>query len=189
MDMRFKATKTWHRKFEPRVRVWKLKEEKTCEEFRSMVGDKVEEAKWKGLCVNDHWQQMKGVMMESAQDICGMTKGPLRHKETWWWNEEVAEAVREKKIKYGNKKWKKENTEEARMEYKNSRKNAKRVISSAKEKKQKECAIDLNDSECQNEIFRMAKQMVKERQDITGLNCIKGASGKVIIDDKGIKDS
>jgi len=31
--------------------------------------------------------------------------------------------------------------------------------------------------------------MVKERQDITGLNCIKGASGKVIVDDKGIKDS
>jgi len=29
MDMWFKATKTWHRKFEPRVRVWKLKEEKT----------------------------------------------------------------------------------------------------------------------------------------------------------------
>ena len=36
--------------------------------------------------------------METAQDICGMTKGPRRHKETWWWNEEVAEAVREKKI-------------------------------------------------------------------------------------------
>jgi len=31
----------------------------------------------------------------------------------------------------------------------------------------------------------MAKQMVKERQDITGLKCIKGAS----VDDKGIKDS
>ena len=66
--------------------------------------------------------------------------------------------------------------------------NAKRVISSAKEKKQKEWANDLNDSECQNEIFRRAKQMVTERQDITGLNCIKGASGKVIVDDKGIKD-
>jgi len=44
-DMWFKATKNWHRKFEPRVCVWKLKEEKTCEEYRSMVGDKVEEAK------------------------------------------------------------------------------------------------------------------------------------------------
>jgi len=58
--------------------------------------------------------------MKSAQDISGMTKGPRRHKETWWWNEEVAEAVREKKIKYG--KWKKENMKEARMEYKKSRK-------------------------------------------------------------------
>jgi len=35
----------------------------------------------------------------------------------------------------------------------------------------------------------MAKQMVKERQDITGSSCIKGASGKVIVDDKGIKNS
>ena len=59
-----------------------------------------------GLGVNDNWQQMKGIMMETAQNICGMTKGPCRHKETWWWNEEVAEAVREKKIKY--RKWKKE---------------------------------------------------------------------------------
>jgi len=122
MDMWFEATKTWHRKFEPRVRVWKLKEEKTCEEYRCMVGDKVGEANWKGLCVNDHWLQMKGIMMETAEDMCGMTKGPHRQKETWWWNEEVAEAVREKKIKYG--KWKKENTKEARMVYKKGRQNA-----------------------------------------------------------------
>jgi len=124
------------------------------EEYRRMVGDKVEEVKWK-VGVNDHWQQMKGIMMETAQDICGMTKGPCRHKETWWWNEEVAEAVRDKKIKYG--KWKKETMEVARMEYEKSRQNTKRVLSSAKEKKQKKWANDLNDSECQNEIFRMAK--------------------------------
>jgi len=41
-----------------------LKEEKTCEEFRCMVGDKVEEVKWKGVGVNDHWQQMKGIYVE-----------------------------------------------------------------------------------------------------------------------------
>jgi len=51
-----------------------------------------------------------------------------------------------KKIKYG--KWKRENTKEARMEYKKSRQNAKRVISSAQEKKQKECANDLNLCNC-----------------------------------------
>ena len=48
--------------------------------YRSMVGDKVEEAKWKGLCVNDHWQQMNGIMMECAQDICGMTEEPCAAK-------------------------------------------------------------------------------------------------------------
>jgi len=36
---------------------------------------------------------------------------------------------------------------EGTMEYKKSRQNATRVIFSAKEKKQKECANDLNDSE------------------------------------------
>ena len=52
------------------------------------------------------------------------------------------------------------------------------------------CVCDyLVDSECQNKIFWMPKQIVKERQDITGLNRLKGASNNVIVDDKGIKDS
>jgi len=58
-------------------------------------------------------------------------------------------------------------------EHKKSRQNAKRVISSAKEKKQKECASDLNDPKHQNEIFQIAKQMVKERYDIMGSNMEK----------------
>jgi len=33
----------------------------------------------------------------------------------------------------------------------------------------------------------MAKQMVKERQDMTGSNCLKGVSGKVVVDEKGIR--
>jgi len=37
MDMRFNTTKRWHKKFEPRVRVQKLKEEKTCNKHQSMV--------------------------------------------------------------------------------------------------------------------------------------------------------
>jgi len=53
-------------------------------------------------------------------------KGSRKHKETWWWNEQVAEAVREKKIKY--RKWKKENTKEARMEYKKYMKVVERIF-------------------------------------------------------------
>jgi len=52
---------------------------------------------------------------------------------------------------------------EAWKEYKKSKENAKRVISLAKGKKQKECASDLN-----HPYQRISKQMVKERQDIMG---------------------
>jgi len=96
---------------------------------------------------------MKKIMMETAQRICGMLKAPCRHKETWWWNEEVAEAVpvREKKMMY--RKWTRKNSKEAWIEYKKCRQSAKRVISLAKEKKQKECASDLNDPEHRNAVF------------------------------------
>jgi len=41
--------------------------------------------------------------METAQHICRILKVSCRCKDTWWWNEEPAEAVREKKIKYRKK--------------------------------------------------------------------------------------
>ena len=84
MDMRFNTTKILHKKFELRVRVWKLKEKQTCEECKSMVRDKAEEDEWKHLDVNEHWHKMKKIMTEIAQHTCGMSKGPpCRHKETW----------------------------------------------------------------------------------------------------------
>jgi len=57
-----------------------------------------------------------------------------------------------------------------------------------RKEKQKEWADDFNDTNHQNEIFWITEQMVKEKQDITRSNCLKGVSGTVIIDEKGIKD-
>jgi len=59
MDMRFNTTKIWHKKFEPRVHLRELKEEKTSEEYQSMVEDNVEEAEWKYVDVNEHLQHIK----------------------------------------------------------------------------------------------------------------------------------
>jgi len=59
--------------------------------------------------------------------------------ETLLWNQEVAEAVREKKTKYGN--WKKEKSTEARKEYTKSKQNAKRVISLAKGKNRRNVQV------------------------------------------------
>jgi len=55
---------------------------KRCEEYKSMVKNKVEEAELKYFDVNEHWQQMKNIMMETTQATCGLSKGLCRHKET-----------------------------------------------------------------------------------------------------------
>jgi len=73
MDMQFNTTKRGRKKSELRVCAWKLKEEKT-QEYKSMARDKVQEAEWKYLYVNKHWQQMKNIMMETARVTCGCQK-------------------------------------------------------------------------------------------------------------------
>jgi len=46
-----------------------------------MVKDKVVDAEWKYLDANEHCQQMKNIMMQTAQVTCGLSKGPCSHKE------------------------------------------------------------------------------------------------------------
>jgi len=47
MDIWFNTMKRRHKKSEPTVHVWKLKEEKTCEEYQTMIKDKAAEGEWK----------------------------------------------------------------------------------------------------------------------------------------------
>jgi len=96
-----------------------------------MVKEKAVEAEWKYLDVNEHWQQMKNIMIETAQVTWDCHKAhPGIRKQGGG-----AEAVREKKKKYGN--WKKEKSTEAWTEYKKSKQNANRVICLPKGKKQR----------------------------------------------------
>jgi len=81
MDMRFSTRKRRHKKFEQEC-VYGSSRRKRHEEYKTMVKDKVEEAEWKYSDVNEHWQHMKKVMMDTAQVTCGLSKGPCRHKET-----------------------------------------------------------------------------------------------------------
>ena len=48
---------------------------------------------------------MKEVWQKATEQVCGWTKGPPRHSETWWWNDEVAKAIEEKEdaVRYGIK--------------------------------------------------------------------------------------
>jgi hypothetical protein len=59
------------------------------------------------------WKNPKESLLEVADEVCGKTKGPPGHRESWWWNEEVRKAVEEKRNYY--KIWKESKKEEDRL--------------------------------------------------------------------------
>ena len=77
------------------------------------------------------WEKLYENSIGTSREIWGETTGHFRIKrETWWRNEKVQQAIREKKEAY--KKWQ-QNGEEIDMEaYKQKRKETKVVIASMK---------------------------------------------------------
>ncbi|KAI5619089.1 hypothetical protein C0J50_21120 [Silurus asotus] len=75
-------------KTERRIRWWKLKEEECSVRFREKV-DGGEEM----LATNAE------VMRDTARKVLGVTSGNRKKdKETWWWNEEVRDSIRKKRL-------------------------------------------------------------------------------------------
>jgi len=68
---------------------------------------------------------MKEVWQKATEQVCGWTRGPPRHSETWWWNDEVAKAIEKKRRCY--KMWHKTKTASDRNKYKEARRNARSV--------------------------------------------------------------
>jgi hypothetical protein len=50
--------------------------------------------------VENLWKGLKDCLCEVVDQVCGRAKGPARHRETWWWNEETEKIVKEKRRLY-----------------------------------------------------------------------------------------
>ena len=86
-------------KVKPKIRWWKLKETSCQEAFRQEVtrilGGK------DGL--PDEWDKTVKMLRKTAETVLGVTLSKKEtgkqkgDRETWWWNEEVQESIKEKK--------------------------------------------------------------------------------------------
>ena len=81
-------------KVKPKIRWWKLKETNCQEAFRQEVtrtlGGK------DGL--PNEWDKTAEMLRKTAETVLGVTFGKRKgDRETWWWNEEVQESIKEKK--------------------------------------------------------------------------------------------
>ena len=81
-----------------RTKWWKLKEEMS-EVFKERV---IKEGSWKKEeDINNMWEKMATNIQKVTSEVCGVTKGSGGEaKDTWWWNEEVQRAIKEKKECY-----------------------------------------------------------------------------------------
>ena len=48
----------------------------------------------------DLWESYKNGVLKTCNELCGKTKGRRNHGNTWWWNEQVKEAIDRKKIAF-----------------------------------------------------------------------------------------
>ena len=77
--------------------MWKLKDDETARLFpHEMTARNYDVAKADGI--QKKWLLMKEILLKGTKQVCGMTKGPSRHKETWWWNRNVEEVIAKRKV-------------------------------------------------------------------------------------------
>ena len=159
-----------------RLKVWRLKEPKEKESYQLAVREKMVgcQADWG---VEEFWKYGAKVLIDAAEQVCGRKKGPRRHKETWWWNSEVEEALKTKKQSY--QRWREHRREEDLAIYREHRRMANKAIALAKTTQQINFAEKLQTKEGRNNLSRMVKQMNRNRKDVIGAGCLKDEKGSI----------
>ena len=136
--------------------------------------------------IESKWNAMKEVWQNATEQVCGWTKGPPRHSETWWWNDEIAKVIEEKRRCYKIRH--KTKTASDRNKYKEARQNAMRSVALAQEKRRQKLVNELESTTVKKNVCRVATHMAKSMQDIVGVNCAKDANGKMLVENDEVKE-
>nr|CAB3475315.1 unnamed protein product [Digitaria exilis] len=167
-----------------RTKWWKLRGEAA----QTFKGRMVEEGPWdEGEDVDDMWLKMATCVRKVAAEVLGVSRGGKQEgKDTWWWNEEVQRAIKEKK------EWFKRlhlDRSAANIEgYKVAKKAAKRAVSVAKGKAYDDLYQRLGTKEGERDIYRMARFRERKTRDINQIKCIKDETDQPLVKDEEIKD-
>ena len=107
------------------------------------------------------------VILRAGQVVLGMTTGriPPGDKETWWWNDEVKDAIRvQKEVK---KKWDASGRQEEIDIYKQANTEAKKVVARSKAHAMDDVYKELETPEGERNIHRIAKARDKSAKYFT----------------------
>ncbi|KAK4299957.1 hypothetical protein Pmani_027812 [Petrolisthes manimaculis] len=126
---------------------------------------------------------MNEVIRQAGEDIFGKTsgKGPPNDKETWWWNEEVAECIKEKKE--AKKSYYRNRNDANRERLKLANKAAKKAVAIATAEAREDAYEELETMDGQKKIFRIAKARDRQTKDHTHIRHMKDENGRILYDD------
>ena len=153
-----------------RRKVWKLKEDHTRARFEGRVGELVSADD-----APDLWKCFREGVLKAFDEVCGKKKGRRDLGDTWWWNEDVKEAIARKKD--AHMEMCKSETEANKARYKNMKNRAKKVVSKVMKKAAKRELRELNKHP--NKVFKLVKSMKKDGKGVEGGRCMSGSDGRL----------
>ncbi|KAJ1256448.1 hypothetical protein BS78_K023600, partial [Paspalum vaginatum] len=121
-----------------------------------------------------------------ATEVLGVTKGSKgATKDTWWWNEDVQKAFKEKKECY---KCVFHDRSTGNIErYKVAKKIAKRAVSEAKGKAYDDLYQRLSTKEGEKDVYKMARIRDRKTRNLNQVKCIKDARDQLLVKEEDIK--
>ena len=168
-------------KAEPRIKWWKLKKEDCCEEFR----EEIRRALGGEEELPDDWTTTANIVRDTARKVLGVSSKQWKEdKETWWWDEEVQESIRKKRL--AKKRWDIQRDEESKQEYKEMRREAKKEVAKAKSKAYDELYEELDTKEGEKTLYRLARQRQQAGKDVQQVRMMKDRDGNVMTDEESV---
>ena len=172
-DLRVVCPKVVKKAYVPRRKTWKLKNKHISRDFQTQFGQIVSGSEV-GKTVDGKWGRLMGGYLNASDRTCGWTTGPTKRRETWWWNNRVEKAIKEKRRCFHDMKFR--GGDEGL--YAEAKRNANREVYTAQNSAVNEkCPnIETRDDQKQ-EMYKVSKQMQKINQDVVGEQCVRDDTG------------
>ena len=114
------------------------------------------------------WEEIWHMIKTSAKEMLGYTSGgKYLERESWWRNDDVQKALKEKRDSF--KKWQSSRTTEELADYRENGTNVKKAVTTAKDVGYDELYTKLDSREGQDMIYKLAKtryRSILDQEDI-----------------------
>ncbi|XP_045506837.1 uncharacterized protein LOC123703012 [Colias croceus] len=136
---------------------------------------------------NAMWANFEKFCKEEASKHLGISKGGIStNKDPTWWNDNVKEAIRDKRELF--KLWQLTKLEEDHREYKKAKKSAKQAVAQSRTNANEVLYQRLEDVKTDVEVFKIAKQRHKATLDIKVNKYIQNEEGQLLTSNEDISN-